>query len=113
MSAAGVWACVGLGVLLGAALPYWPYDRACGSWLLLYMVAVGIVFVAGIWGARVSWKSRFGLIEFAPQYRPSPLAVPWVEDAALRRHGERVSDETHASTTARPKARERGGQKAR
>jgi hypothetical protein len=60
MSAAGVWACVGLGVLLGAALPYWPYDRACGTWLILYMVAVGIVLVAGMWGARVSWKSRFG-----------------------------------------------------
>jgi len=60
MSAAAVWSCVGLGVLLGAALPQWPYGRACGSWLLLYMVAVGIVVVAGLWGARVSWKSRLG-----------------------------------------------------
>jgi len=60
MSAAGVWACVSLGVLLGAALPYWPYDRACGSWLILYMVAVGLALVAGMWGARVSWKSRYG-----------------------------------------------------
>jgi hypothetical protein len=23
------------------------------------------------------WRSRFGLIEFAPQYRPNALAVPW------------------------------------
>jgi hypothetical protein len=46
--------------LLGAALPYWPYDRACGSWLLLYMVAVALALVAGMWGARVSWKSRYG-----------------------------------------------------
>jgi VIT1/CCC1 family predicted Fe2+/Mn2+ transporter len=61
MSAAAVWSCVGLGVLLGAALPQWPYARACGSWLGLYMVAVGTVVVAGIWGARVSWKSRLGL----------------------------------------------------
>ena len=60
MSAAAVWSCVGLGVLLGAALPQWPYGRACGSWLLLYMVAVGIVVVAGLWGARVSWMSRLG-----------------------------------------------------
>jgi len=60
MSGAAVWSCVGLGVLLGAALTQWPYARACGSWLALYMVAVGIVIVAGIWAARLSWKSRFG-----------------------------------------------------
>ena len=60
ISTARVWSCVGLGVLVGAALPYWPYDRTCGSWLLLYLVAVGTVLVAGIWGARVSWKGRFG-----------------------------------------------------
>lgn len=60
MRPAAVWSCVGLGVLLGVALPRWPYARACGWWLLLYMVAVGTVVVAGMWGARVSWKSRLG-----------------------------------------------------
>jgi VIT1/CCC1 family predicted Fe2+/Mn2+ transporter len=60
MSSAAVWSCVGLGVLLGAALPQWPYAKACGVWLVLYMAAVEIVVVAGIWGARVSWKSRLG-----------------------------------------------------
>jgi VIT1/CCC1 family predicted Fe2+/Mn2+ transporter len=60
MSTAAVWSCVGLCVLLGAALPQWPYAKACGWWLLLYMVAVGTVVVAGIWGARVSWRSRLG-----------------------------------------------------
>jgi hypothetical protein len=60
MSAAGVWSCVALGVLLGAAIPQWPYEKACGPWLGLYMAAVEIVVVAGIWGARVSWKSRLG-----------------------------------------------------
>jgi hypothetical protein len=60
MSSAAVWSCVGLGVLLGAALPQWPYAKACGWWLALYMAAVEIVVVAGIWGARVSWKSRLG-----------------------------------------------------
>lgn len=61
MRAGAVWSCVMLGVLLGAALPYWPYARACGWWLLLYMTAVGTVVVAGIWGAHVSWRSRLGL----------------------------------------------------
>jgi len=60
MSVAGVWSCVALGVLLGAALPQWPYAKACGWWLGLYMAAVEIVVVAGIWAARASWKSRLG-----------------------------------------------------
>jgi hypothetical protein len=60
MRSGAVWSCVMLGVLLGIALPYWPYPRACGWWLLLYMTAVGTVVIAGIWGARVSWRSRVG-----------------------------------------------------
>jgi len=60
MRSGAVWSCVLLGVLLGVALPYWPYERACGWWLLLYMTAVGTVIVAGLWGARVSWRSRIG-----------------------------------------------------
>ena len=60
MSSAAVWSCVALGVLLGAAQPQWPYAKGCGWWLALYMAAVEIVVVAGIWGARVSWKSRLG-----------------------------------------------------
>jgi hypothetical protein len=55
-----VWSCVSLGVLLGAALPGWPYDRDCGSWLLLYLSAVSLVVIAGLWGARVSWRGRIG-----------------------------------------------------
>jgi hypothetical protein len=61
MRPAAVWSCVMLGVLLGAALPYWPYARACGWWLLLYMTAVGTVVIAGTWGAGVSWRSRVAL----------------------------------------------------
>src|SRR5207247_3713536 len=55
-----VWGCVSLGVLLGLALPEWPYDRACGPWLLLYLSAVSLVMIAGLWGARVSWRGRVG-----------------------------------------------------
>ena len=60
MSSLAVWGCVALGVLLGGAMPYWPYEKACGLWLGLYMATVAIVVVAGIWGARVSWRSRLG-----------------------------------------------------
>ncbi len=55
-----VWGSVSLGLLLGLALPEWPYDRACGSWLLLYLSAVSLVMIAGLWGARVSWRGRIG-----------------------------------------------------
>ena len=60
MSSLAVWSCVALGVLLGSALPYWPYEKACGWWLGIYLAAVEIVVVAGIWASRVSWKSRLG-----------------------------------------------------
>jgi len=57
---AGVWARVMLGVLLGVALTQWPYAHACEKPLILYMVAVTTVLVAGLWGARASWRSRMG-----------------------------------------------------
>ena len=60
-SAAGVWACVALGVMLGVALPFWPYPHSCGLWLLLYGSAVWMEVVAGIWGARLTWQTRLGL----------------------------------------------------
>lgn len=58
---AGVWAQVGLSILLGIALTQWPYGRACGWSLLLYLVAVATLIVAGLWGALSSWKRRLGL----------------------------------------------------
>ena len=58
--AGAVWACVGLGIVLGIALPYWPYPHACGWWLLMYGAAAGMEVVAGIWGARLTWNSRLG-----------------------------------------------------
>jgi hypothetical protein len=61
MRPSAVWGCVALSVLLGIALPQWPYARGCGSGLLLSLTAVATVVVAGLWGARVSWTSRIGL----------------------------------------------------
>jgi hypothetical protein len=55
-----VWGCVTLGVLLAAAVPAWPYENDCGQWLFLYLGAVSLVVVAGLWGARVSWKGQIG-----------------------------------------------------
>lgn len=53
---AATWARVGLGVVLGAALTQWPYDRACGAGLLFYLLAVVILLATAVWGAVASWK---------------------------------------------------------
>ena len=60
VKAGTVWGCVTLGVLLAAAVPAWPYENDCGQWLFLYLGAVSLVVVAGLWGSRVSWKGRIG-----------------------------------------------------
>lgn len=53
-----VWSCVALGVLLGAALPEWPYAHSCGWGLSFYLFSVGVLVVAGVWGQLIAWKSR-------------------------------------------------------
>ena len=49
---------VALGVLLGAAMPYWPYAHAWSWGLLMYFAAVMLVMVTGIWGAKLTWDAR-------------------------------------------------------
>jgi hypothetical protein len=49
---------VALSVVAAAALSQWPYGRACGLELVVYLLAVTTVVVAGIWGAMVSWQAR-------------------------------------------------------
>jgi len=49
---------VGLGVLLSAAMPYWPYPHAWSWGLLLYASAVVLIVVTGIWGAKLTWDAR-------------------------------------------------------
>jgi hypothetical protein len=49
---------VGLGVLLGAAMPFWPYAHAWSWGLLTYLAAVQLVVVTGVWGAKITWDAR-------------------------------------------------------
>jgi hypothetical protein len=49
---------VALGVLLGAAMPYWPYAHAWSWGLLIYLSAVELVVVTGVWGAKRTWDAR-------------------------------------------------------
>lgn len=52
--------CVGLGVLLGTAMEFWPYPKSGVLWLLFYFFSVGMVLVSGIWSARLTWETRLG-----------------------------------------------------
>lgn len=55
------WLRVLLGVLLAAAMTQWPYGHSCGLRLFVFLGAVGVVSVAGLWGALSSWRRRMGL----------------------------------------------------
>lgn len=54
----GVWAQVGAGVLLAAALTQWPYGAACGWGLLGYGSAVTAMLIVGGWCATEAWRAR-------------------------------------------------------
>jgi hypothetical protein len=43
---------------LAAALPFWPYQRACGLGLMLYLGAVAALVAAGGWAAASAWRYR-------------------------------------------------------
>jgi hypothetical protein len=49
---------VGLGVMLSAAMRYWPYAHAWSWGLLFYLGAVLLLLVTGIWGAKLTWDAR-------------------------------------------------------
>ncbi len=55
------WFKVGLGVALAAGMTQWPYFHACGTALFLYLGAIGMVGLSGIWGMVTSWRHRMGL----------------------------------------------------
>jgi hypothetical protein len=56
-----VRAWVGLGAALAIAMPFWPYAKAYSWGLLLYMFAVAMVIVAGVWSARLTWITRLAV----------------------------------------------------
>lgn len=56
--AAATWLVALLGPLGAVALAIWPYPKACGTGLLLYLVGVLAVFGASIWTMRLAWTGR-------------------------------------------------------
>jgi len=49
---------VGLGVVLSAAMPFWPYAHGWSWGLVFYLSAIALNLVAGIWGAKLTWDER-------------------------------------------------------
>jgi hypothetical protein len=54
------WLRVLLVLAFAVAVPFWPYPRACGINLVLYMGVITLLVVAGLWGAANSWSRRLG-----------------------------------------------------
>ena len=51
---------VTLGTVLSLSMPFWPYQKTYLLGLLLYLFALGVVALAGIWSAKLSWDVRLG-----------------------------------------------------
>jgi hypothetical protein len=47
-----------LSVAAGVALLLWPYDTRCGTGLIGYLGATGVVTASGIWSAVWTWRHR-------------------------------------------------------
>lgn len=71
-AALATWLRVGLGLLLAAGITQWPYFHACGTGLYLYLGAIGMTVVAGLWSTASSWRRRMGLA-----HSVSLLVVLW------------------------------------
>lgn len=54
----GVYARLGLAVLLGAAIILWPYEAKCGAGLAAYLAALVVVVSGGVWASIWTWRHR-------------------------------------------------------
>jgi len=80
-----VWGRVGLGLILGVVVNLWPYGRDCGLGLVFYLVAVGAVFIGGVWGAVSAWDRRMGVAHIV-----ALLLIAWGAALAAERILPRV-----------------------
>jgi hypothetical protein len=55
------WLVTLLGPIGAASLTIWPYQKACGLMLGVYLAGVLAVFGASIWAMRWAWVSRRGM----------------------------------------------------
>ncbi len=55
-----VWAVTLLGPLGAAGLAIWPYPKACGLSLGVYLVGLLAVWGASLWAMRTAWRAQRG-----------------------------------------------------
>ncbi len=61
----GTWARTAFGVALAISVVQWPFASPCGFPLMIHAGAIGMVMVAGVWSAVVSWRRRIGAAHVA------------------------------------------------
>ena len=54
----GVYARLALAVAVAVGIVFWPYAARCGFGLALYLGAVGVVVVSGVWASIWTWRHR-------------------------------------------------------
>ena len=57
-STLGVMTRLLVAVALGVGMFFWPYSARCGTGLLGYLAATGVVVAAGAWTAMWTWRHR-------------------------------------------------------
>jgi len=57
-TAFGVFARLGLSVILGVGMVLWPYEARCGVGLAAYLAAVLVVVTSGVWSSVWTWRHR-------------------------------------------------------
>ncbi|MGH7468979.1 MAG: hypothetical protein ACRENP_13575 [Longimicrobiales bacterium] len=62
-----IWARLALVGVLGVAVAFWPYGRACGFGLFVYMFVGVVIVLGGLWASIFGWHYR----------------LPWVHGLAL------------------------------
>lgn len=91
------WLRVALGVALAVGITQWPYASACGLNLMVYLGAIGVVIVAGLWSSVSSWRRRLGLA-----HTLSLLVLLWGLLLAAREVLPRVGYAKHVRTWSCP-----------
>ncbi|MBA2626991.1 MAG: hypothetical protein H0U85_03195, partial [Gemmatimonadales bacterium] len=61
---AATWMRVLLTLALAVGLAFWPYVHACGINLWLYLGAVAVTALSGVWAAVSAWHRRQGWAQF-------------------------------------------------
>lgn len=56
----GLFLRVGLVAALGVGMVFWPYAARCGTGLMLYLGALGVLTGGGLWAAAAAWRHRAG-----------------------------------------------------